>query len=315
MPNTILKRWNGSAFEELYPKTTVTQISASGTANNTTFLRGDGQWQIPATQAHTHAAADVNSGTFATARIPTLGNITNAGAVQNSLLTPGSGHYLLVANNQGGDLVSRTSVQFGSGTTTFLRNDGQWGSLTASVALATTSVIGGMEIGFTSTETNRAVSLSGNKGIVALPRQIPVINLNGTSNVTTATLWTSTTSGTSGQFLRSNGSSAPSFQNSNDLIGTSSAINSSTDYSVSVTGYRMVVVSIWQDTTVGVADFTINLTDSNQYSTTTRNYRFTWNNGAGGTFGNTLQVQNVSGNLRLRHGSGANMSFKVTGIR
>jgi hypothetical protein len=44
MPNTILKRWNGSAFEELYPKTTVTQISASGTANNTTYLRGDGVW-------------------------------------------------------------------------------------------------------------------------------------------------------------------------------------------------------------------------------------------------------------------------------
>jgi hypothetical protein len=44
MPNTILKRWNGTAFEELYPKTTVGQISASGTPSNTTFLRGDGQW-------------------------------------------------------------------------------------------------------------------------------------------------------------------------------------------------------------------------------------------------------------------------------
>jgi hypothetical protein len=48
MPNTILKRWNGSAFEELYPKTTVGQISASGTASSSTFLRGDGQWAVPA---------------------------------------------------------------------------------------------------------------------------------------------------------------------------------------------------------------------------------------------------------------------------
>lgn len=48
MPNTILKRWNGSAFEELYPKTTVGQISASGTPSSTTFLRGDGQWASPA---------------------------------------------------------------------------------------------------------------------------------------------------------------------------------------------------------------------------------------------------------------------------
>ena len=47
MPNTILKRWNGSAFEELYPKTTVGQISASGTPSATTFLRGDGQWVVP----------------------------------------------------------------------------------------------------------------------------------------------------------------------------------------------------------------------------------------------------------------------------
>jgi hypothetical protein len=44
MPDTILKRWNGSSFEELYPKTTVGQISASGTASSSTFLRGDGQW-------------------------------------------------------------------------------------------------------------------------------------------------------------------------------------------------------------------------------------------------------------------------------
>jgi hypothetical protein len=278
-----LKRKNGAVYDVLLPTTTWAQVGNKPTTFTPT--------------SHTH------------------GNITNAGAVQNSLLSPGSGHYLLVANNQGGDLVSRTSVQFGSGTTTFLRNDGQWGSLTASVALATTSVIGGIEIGFTSSETNRAVSLSGNKGFVALPRQIPVINLNGTSNVTTATLWTSATSGTSGQSLRSNGSSAPSFQNSNDLIGTSSAINSSTNYTVSVSGYRLVVVSIWQNATVGVANFTINLTDSNQYSTTTRNYRFTWNNGAGGTFGNNLEVQNVSGSLRLRHGAGTTMAFRVTGIR
>jgi hypothetical protein len=53
MPNTILKRWNPAlngglgGFEELYPKTTVGQISASGTPSNTTFLRGDGQWVVP----------------------------------------------------------------------------------------------------------------------------------------------------------------------------------------------------------------------------------------------------------------------------
>ena len=48
MADTIIKRWNGSAWVEDYPKTTHTQIVASGTPNSTTFLRGDGSWSVPA---------------------------------------------------------------------------------------------------------------------------------------------------------------------------------------------------------------------------------------------------------------------------
>ena len=67
MPDTILKRWNGSSFEELYPKTTVGQISASGTASASTFLRGDGQWIAP-----------------------TATNISDSGNVGRNLLTTAS---------------------------------------------------------------------------------------------------------------------------------------------------------------------------------------------------------------------------------
>jgi hypothetical protein len=183
MPNTILKRWNGSAFEELYPKTTVGQISASGTASNTTFLRGDGQWS-------------------------TAGNLNAQGAITNTPTTVGSGDAIMVAAATGAAL-QRTTVTFGTGTTTFLRNDGAWSSVTASVALATASVIGGMEIGFTSTETNRAVSLSGNKGLVALPRQIPAVTLNNASN-TAPSFYAPTTGQTSSYFLAGDGTtSAP----------------------------------------------------------------------------------------------------------
>lgn len=105
MPNTILKRWNGSAFEELYPKTTVGQISASGTPSSTTFLRGDGQWQIPATQSHSH------------------GNISNAGGWNNSPITPTNADTIPLTRS---GLISNSNLTIGTSTTTFLRNDGTW---------------------------------------------------------------------------------------------------------------------------------------------------------------------------------------------
>jgi hypothetical protein len=107
MPDTILKRWNGTAFEELYPKTITSQISASGTPSASTFLRGDGQWQIPATQSHTH------------------GNIQNNGIITATPVTIESGDTLLIANNNNSQLIER-GVAFGTATTTFLRNDGTW---------------------------------------------------------------------------------------------------------------------------------------------------------------------------------------------
>jgi hypothetical protein len=73
------------------------------------------------------------------------------------------------------------------------------------VALATASTIGGVEVGFTSTEVNRALLLSGNDAYVALPRQIPAITLNGTANVTAPGFYAPTAAGTSGQLLVSAG--------------------------------------------------------------------------------------------------------------
>jgi hypothetical protein len=87
------------------------------------------------------------------------------------------------------------------------------------VALATASTIGGIEVGFTSTETNRAVLLSGNDAYVALPRQIPAITLNGTADVTAPGFYAPTASGTSGQLLVSSGSNvAPTWSTINKFL-------------------------------------------------------------------------------------------------
>lgn len=47
MADTIIKKWNTgtSVFDELYPRTTHSQIVATGTASSTTALFGDGSWK------------------------------------------------------------------------------------------------------------------------------------------------------------------------------------------------------------------------------------------------------------------------------
>jgi hypothetical protein len=308
----------------------IADIAASGTPSNSTFLRGDGAWSsVTASNVglgnvtNESKATMFSSPTFtgtvsgitaamvgAAATSHTHGNIQSGGTMTGSTISPGSGVNILVSGSD--NVIGKATIAFGTGTTTFLRNDGQWGSLSATVALATASVIGGIEIGFTSTETNRAITLSGNKGLVALPRQIPAVTLNGSSS-TSPTFFASTTGGTANQFLRSNGASAPTFQDTTADMGTSSAINSSSDYTISVTGFRLAIVALYRDTTTKVAEYIVNLNNTDEFSTTTRNFRYVWNDGTS-TFGNLLQVQNSSG-LRLRHGSGGTMIFRVTGVR
>ena len=97
MPNTILKRWNGSSFEELYPKTTVGQISASGTPSSTTFLRGDGQWATPAGGGTVTGTGTLNEltywtgvssiGALATATYPSLTELSRVKGLTSAVQT------------------------------------------------------------------------------------------------------------------------------------------------------------------------------------------------------------------------------------
>lgn len=51
-----------------------------------------------------------------------------------------------------------------------------------SLPLAANGTRGGLQIGFTSTETDRALLLSSERGYISLPRQIPAVTLNGASS-------------------------------------------------------------------------------------------------------------------------------------
>jgi hypothetical protein len=86
-----------------------------------------------------------------------------------------------------------------------------------SLPLAANGTRGGLQIGYTSTETQRALELSSEKGFVTLPRQIPAVTLNGSAS-TSPSFYAPTGSGLAGsttqvkQMLVSGGSGvAPSW--------------------------------------------------------------------------------------------------------
>lgn len=99
-----LKRYNGTAFAEIYPQTTHDQIIASGTPLSTTFLSGTGVWATPqGTSNHSH------------------GNISSAGVV-NTNTFPASGQKFLMTD--GFNQVIQSQITIGTQTNLFLRNDG-----------------------------------------------------------------------------------------------------------------------------------------------------------------------------------------------
>jgi hypothetical protein len=53
------------------------------------------------------------------------GDISSAGAITSTAVTPAVGDYILISDNSNGGVIKR-GIAVGSGTTTFLRNDGTW---------------------------------------------------------------------------------------------------------------------------------------------------------------------------------------------
>jgi hypothetical protein len=92
--NITLKRITGSGTSDnLYPRTNWDQVLNKPTTFTPT--------------SHTH------------------GNITNAGVLNNSPVTVGTGDFIVIGDTSTA-AVERSTIAFGTATTTFLRNDGAW---------------------------------------------------------------------------------------------------------------------------------------------------------------------------------------------
>ena len=66
----------------------------------------------------------------------THGSITNAGAIANNT-TVASGDHLVITDNTDSNKIKRASITFGTSQSTYLRNDGKWGTPSTSTPLAT----------------------------------------------------------------------------------------------------------------------------------------------------------------------------------
>ena len=81
-----------------------------------------------ATSGHTHTEYATSSHTH--------GSITNAGAITSNT-TIANGDRLVITDKSDSDKIKRTSITFGNSPSTYLRNDGKWGTPSTSTPLAT----------------------------------------------------------------------------------------------------------------------------------------------------------------------------------
>ena len=110
-----------------------------------TFATGDTKGQIKVTPSSGDAynvnvsglgsAAYTDSIDYATSG-HTHGSITNAGAIANNT-TIANGDHLVITDKSDSDKIKRASITFGISQSTYLRNDGKWGTPSISTPLAT----------------------------------------------------------------------------------------------------------------------------------------------------------------------------------
>ncbi len=179
-----------------------------------------------AATSHSHAASDVTSGTFATARIPTLGNITNAGAI-------GSTANLGVVTTTSGVLTTRTlnddatrGVLSSSSTDLTTERNIYWG--TRFIHLGVTTVAGqnvSRTISFTTGMKNFILQLHQDTTTGAVIARLPLTITNDAGTSTDGQFYSLDTTTVTHRVAWSNGSASQIMNVSISYSGTTITVS------------------------------------------------------------------------------------------
>lgn len=295
MPNTILKRWNGSAFEELYPKTTVGQISASGTPSSSTFLRGNGEWITP-------AFSDL-SGSATITQLPTI--TVAKGGTNTTSLTAGGTLYM----NQSGGTVLATAA---GSQNQILRSTSYNGVFYAPAweSPADDAANGALSTSSTSITTERNIAFG-------------LVRVNNADQTRATTIYAPTAGGTANYGLFGNGTtSAPIWDRPHTtlLAGVSMTNNSYTGTAVTITNYRYILIQMFitASNTTQRNFILIDTADTKQLASATSgttSWRMLWNDGTS-SWADTVTIRRASSTtMDFLINSGVTWTARVTGFR
>jgi hypothetical protein len=287
-------------------------ISADGTMQAIRFTSTQATGTAPLTVASTTAVTNLNAdlldGNHASAfalASHTHGNILSNGTITTNT-APSSGQHLVITSS--GNLIQQSSIELGSSTTSFLRNDGQW----------ITPAGGGDVVGPASSTAGRVATFNGTTGKLIQDGGVLLSNLvSGPASAVTTRL--AAFNGTSGKLLYDSGFTTSSFAAAShnhavsnitsgsfltQIFATTLAQNtaSSSITVASGTARLWIFGSMSGFSTIRIA-FPINF--ENIGNTSTVIYRYIWNNGSG-TFADNLTISRTSATTFIFSNSAGN---------